>query len=114
MLHDSGYVEIFEVKRDETSSTRKKANLIPKAAQCFEERSVGVTRFYQAAQVSQQIDRVAEIWRDDSITARDVARIGSQYFLIRQVTHHTDEDGLLVTRLALEVTDGSVWEVTDG
>lgn len=110
MLHDSGYVEIFSVERDETSSPEKKSRTIKKAEQCFGELTVGLNRFYSAASVGQRADKLIEIWRDDTISTRDVARIGENWYLIQQVAQTQDGDGLLVTRLTLEETDGNVWE----
>lgn len=110
MLHDSGYVEIFTVERDERSSPEKTARLVPKAAQCFGELTVGLNRFYSAASVGQRADKLIEIWRDDTVTTRDVARINGRYYLIQQTANAEDKDGLLVTRLTLEETDGNVWE----
>lgn len=110
MIHDSGYVEIFRVERDESSDPAKKEYLVKKAEQCFGDLTVGVTRFYSAASVNQRADRLIEIWRDDAINTRDIARINKIFYLIQQVSHTADSDGLLVTRLTLEETDGNAWE----
>lgn len=109
MLHDSGWCVIYGVERDETDPSAL-AVLTKKAEQPFGELTVGLTRFYSAAGVSQRADRLIEIWRDDSIITRDVCRIDGTYYLIRQTARAEDKDGLLVTRLTLEETDGSVWE----
>lgn len=109
MLHDAGYAIFYRVERDETSPGAP-ARLVKKAEQCFAELTVGMQRFYSAAAVSQRADRLIEIWRDDSISVRDVCWIGGVYYLIQQAARATDDDGLLVTRLTLEETDGSVWE----
>jgi len=37
-------------------------------------------------------------------------RIGDTWYLIRQAAQGENDDGLLVTRLTLEETDGSAWE----
>lgn len=109
MLHDSGWCVIYGVERDETDPSAP-AVLTQKAEQAFGERTVGLQRFYSAAGVSQRADRLIEIWRDVSITVRDICRIDKTYYLIQQCANATDDDGLLVTRLTLEETDGSVWE----
>lgn len=109
MHHDSGWCVIYGVERDETDPGAP-ATLTRKAEQAFGELTVGLTRFYEAAGVNQRADRLIEIWRDDTITVRDVCWIGGVYYLIRQCANTTDKDGLLVTRLTLEETDGSVWE----
>lgn len=114
MLHDAGWAEFYHLVRDETAPPPQKAEPVKFAEQPFGQLTVGVTRYYQAAAVSQRIDLYIEVWRDDSITVRDVCKIGEQFYLIRQVTPTVDADGLLVTRLSLEATDGNVWEVRDG
>lgn len=113
MLHDSGWCVIYGVERDETDPSAP-AVLVKKAEQPFGERTVGLQRFYSAVGVSQRADRLIEIWRDDSIDVRDVCQIGRTHYLIQQAARAEDEDGLLVSRLTLEETDGSVWEGTYG
>lgn len=109
MLHDSGWCVVYEVERDETDPDAREV-LTKKAEQAFGELTVGLTRFYEAQGVNQRADRLIEIWRDDSISVRDICWIGGVYYLIRQAAHTTDKDGLLVTRLTLEEADGNVWE----
>lgn len=41
---------------------------------------------------------------------RDICKIEDQYYLIQQVSHTVDDDGIPITRLTLEETDGSAWE----
>ena len=109
MLHDAGYAIFYRVERDETTPGTPE-RLVKKAEQCFGELTVGLQRFYSAAAVSQPADRLIEIWRDDSIIVRDICWIGGTYYLIQQTARTEDKDGMLVTRLTLEETDGSVWE----
>lgn len=110
MLHDAGMVEIFCVKRNEQAPPPAPVSLLKVAEQAFGELTVGVTRFYSAAAASMQVDRFIEIWRDDSITTRHICRLGESWYSIQKVDHTADKDGLLVTRLTLEETDGSAWE----
>lgn len=110
MMHDSGFARFYSVFRDE-SAPDKQASITLKAEQCFGDLTVGVTRFYQAAAVGQRVDRLIEIWRDDSITTRDICRIEDRYYIIRQATPSTNEDGLSVTRITLEESDGNGWRV---
>lgn len=112
MLHDSGWCEIYSVEQDETDPESVPV-LRKKAEQSFGELTVGLQRFYAAAQVGKRADRLIEIWRDDTISTRDVCKIGGVYYLIQQVASTTDQDGLLVTRLTLEESDGNVWEGTN-
>lgn len=109
MLHDAGIAVIFRVKEGD-GPPPSSPELEEKARQPFGELTVGVTRFYSAAAAGKTVSRLIEIWRDDSIDTRDLCRIGKRWYNIQQVTPTADEDGLLVTRLTLEETDGSAWE----
>lgn len=110
MLHDAGIAVIYQVSGEDGGVPPAFPNLVEKARQPFGERTVGVTRFYTAAAAGMTVSRLIELWRDDSITTRDLCRIGKQFYLIQQAVPAADEDGLLVTRLTLEETDGSAWE----
>lgn len=110
MIHDAGIAVIYKVDRNETAPPPVKATLVKKAEHQFGDKTVGSTRFFQAAQVGRKLDRLIEIWRDESITTRDVCQIGTDYYLIVQTIQGEDDDGIEVTRLALELTDGAQWE----
>mgnify|MGYP001143010155 CR=1 FL=1 len=109
MLHDAGIAVIYHVEEG-AGPPPAAPRLKEKACYSFGEMVVGVTRFYTAAAVGKTVSRLIEIWRDDRIDTRDLCRIGNRFYLIQQVTPTTDEDGILVTRLTLEETDGSAWE----
>lgn len=110
MLHDAGVAVIYRVEGDESSPPPVHTNLVKKAWQPFGEMKVGVTRFYSAAAAGKTVSRMIELWRDDSISIRDICQIGEQFYNIQQIVPTTDDDGIMVTRLALEETDGSAWE----
>lgn len=110
MLHDAGEVIIYQVEGEEAGTSPVSPRLVEKGRQLFGELTVGVTRFYSAAAAGMTVSRLIEIWRDDSITTRDLAKIGERYYNIQQIAYATDEDGLLTSRLTLEETDGSAWE----
>lgn len=107
MLHDAGIAVIYQVEEGSGTVTPV---LKEKARQPFGELTVGVTRFYSAAAAGKKVSRLIELWRDDRIDTRDLCRIGKRFYLIQQVVPTTNDDGLLVTRLTLEETDGSAWE----
>lgn len=107
MLHDAGIAVIYQV---EEATPTASPTLTEKARQPFGELTVGVTRFYTAAAAGMTVSRLIELWRDDRIDTRDLCRIGQRFYLIQQVVPTTNDDGLLVTRLTLEETDGSAWE----
>lgn len=110
MLHDAGVAIIYQVEGDETGGPPVSTRLVELTHQPFGELTVGVTRFYSAAAAGMTVSRLIEIWRDDRISTRDICRILDQFYNIQQIVPNTDEDGLLVTRLTLEETDGSAWE----
>lgn len=110
MLHDAGEAVIYQITGEDGGVPPVSPQLAEKSRQPFGERTVGVTRFYSAAAAGMTVSRVIELWRDDSISTRDLCRIEKRFYLIQQVVPTADEDGLLVTRLTLEETDGSAWE----
>lgn len=109
MLHDAGVAVIYQVEAGSGPPPRA-PSLTEKARQPFGEMTVGVTRFYAAAAAGKTVSRLIEIWRDDRIDTRDLCRIGERWYNIQQVVPTADDDGILVTRLTLEETDGSAWE----
>lgn len=109
MLHDAGVAVFYQVEEG-TGTPPSSPRLKEKARQPFGEMVVGVTRFYAAAAAGQTVSRLIEVWRDDRIDTRDQCRIGTRWYNIQQVTPTADDDGILVTRLTLEETDGSAWE----
>ncbi len=98
---DDGICTICDVQWDETSIPKKrtlKPKLLPL---CFEERTVGVTRFYEAGRNGQRIDRMIRIWRQ-KVSTRDICVIDGTEYYIRQVQATLDDNGMPVTDLALE------------
>lgn len=109
MLHDAGIAVIYQVEEG-AGTPPASPTLTEKTRQPFGDLTVGVTRFYTAAAAGMTVSRLIELWRDDRIDTRDLCRIGQRFYLIQQVVPTTNDDGLLVTRLTLEETDGSAWE----
>lgn len=110
LLHDAGMAVIYQVEREEAGPPPALSRLVEKSSQPFGEMTVGVTRFYTAAAAGKTVSRLIELWRDDSISTRDICQIGERFYNIQQVVPTENKDGLLVTRLTLEETDGSAWE----
>lgn len=107
MILDAGMLTVYAVSSTEgTAPPPVRHTLTAKLSAQYGERVVGATRYYAAAKVGQQIDRVVRIWRTPGITVRDVCQVDGRYYRIRKVTQTTDEDGLLVTDLDLEDDDG--------
>ena len=111
MILDSGVLTIYAVSSSEgTAPPPVKWTLSEKRTAVFGDRVVGATRYYAAAKAGQRIDRMVRIWRDHTIplSVRDVCLVDDLYYAIRKITPTTDEDGLLVTDLDLEDTDGEM------
>ena len=111
MILDSGVLTIYAVSSTEgTAPPPVKWTLSEKRTAAFGDRIVGATRYYAAAKAGQRIDRAVRIWRDHTIplSVRDVCLVDDLYYAIRKITPTTDEDGLLVTDLDLEDTDGEM------
>lgn len=114
MILDSGAVTICGVSSTEGEGPSPVYTMVPKLTAPFGDRVVGATRYYAAAKTGAQIDRSIRIWRADNIAVRDLAQIGTTWYLIHKVTQTADSDGLLVTDLDLEQRDGNVWEAEHG
>lgn len=107
MILDSGVLTVYAVSSTEDAAPPPVKHLLQEKLTClYGERVVGATRYYSAAKAGQQVDRTVRIWRDPSVTVRDVCMVDGGYYRIRKVTVTTDEDGLLVTDLDLENDDG--------
>lgn len=106
MILDAGMLTIYAVSSTEgTAPPPVRHNFTEKLCVQYGEKVVGATRYYAAAKVGRQIDRAARIWRQPSITVRDVCFLDNSFYRIRKVTSTADEDGLLVTDLDLENDD---------
>ena len=79
--YNDGLVTICEVKNTAPSGYAPKEELIPKVKVGYQERSLGIQRYYAAAQNQIQIQRVIRIPRGASVDTQDVAvtEDGRQY-----------------------------------
>lgn len=101
---DSGTLLIYNTTDNGERGSFPVVALELKAEECFEKKTVSLTRFYSARQANVNVDMVARIWRNETISTQDVASIDNEYFRIRQVQHATDKDEMPVTDLSLERT----------
>lgn len=76
--------------------------LVVQSYHYYGDRVVGYNRQYAAMGVSQQVDRLVRIWRDENVSVKQYVLLddGNQY-RIDMVQQLTDEDGLKVTDLTL-------------
>lgn len=100
-MRDSGIVEICTVIETHIDGQMPTKQLRPIEQYYFEDRVVGYGRQYAAMGVSQQVDRLIRIDRDESIEIGMVARIGSLTYSIDNIQHLLDEHNLKCTDLTL-------------
>lgn len=111
MLLDSGVCTIYELRDGGTTGVNRAYRLREKSRHCFKELTVGYERHYEARRSNESVDKSLRIWRDTTISTTDICEVNGQRFRICQIQPREDEDGMLVTDLALELTTG--WEITD-
>lgn len=100
-MRDSGIVEICTVIEKHVDGQMPTKQLRPFEQHYFEDRVVGYGRQYAAKGVSQQVDKLIRIDRDESIEIGMVARIGSLTYGIDNIQHLLDEHNLKCTDLTL-------------
>lgn len=102
---DSGLLTILAKENTAAPGMMPGYGYVKRSEHFYEERTVGVARFYTALQANQRIDIVARIWQDRGVETAHLGEIGGRRYRIRQVQHTKDGDGLPVTDLALERMD---------
>ena len=78
---NDGTVTVFEQTENGQPGYQSRPALTPKVTLRFEERKLGIQRFYSAAQNQQRIERVIRVPRTEKVNAQDVAKThdGKQY-----------------------------------
>lgn len=78
---NDGTVTVFEQTENGQPGYQSRPALTEKVTLRFEERKLGIQRFYSAAQNQQRIERVIRAPRTQKVNAQDVARThdGKQY-----------------------------------
>lgn len=56
----------------------------------FDERTVGINRFYAATQANVQIDRVIRCQRREDVSTQDTVQINGQSYEIKQIQYPKD------------------------
>ena len=97
-----GTVKFYSLENIAADGRMPVEMLVCKGEAYYGDRAVGYSRQYAAMGVSQRIDKLIRIWRDESVTVHDYAipEDGRQY-RIDNVQHLLDDDGLKVTDLTL-------------
>jgi len=100
-MRDSGIVEICTVSERHVDGQMPTKQLRLFKQHYFEDRVIGYGRQYAAMGVSQQVDRLIRVDRDESIQIGMVARIDSLTYSIDNIQHLLDELNLKCTDLTL-------------
>ncbi|BCI60846.1 phage head closure protein [Solibaculum mannosilyticum] len=103
-MMDDGLCSIYKVKNVAEKGNKPVKGLTKLVGPvCYEERTVGITRYYTAMQAHVRVDRVLRIWKNTEISSQDVCiPADGQQYTIQQIQHTTDDDGLPVSDLTLE------------
>jgi SPP1 family predicted phage head-tail adaptor len=111
---ESGIVQICDVRDCAEPGRKPIEKLVPKARLRFEERQVGVTRYYNARQNQVQIEHLIRVPRHDCVSTQDVAIISGKQYRIDSIqtmadTYPPSMDLTLVKiEQDYEVLDGTV------
>lgn len=111
VLLDSGICTIYELLEADHTGMDQRYKLREKSRHYYGELTVGYGRHYEAKRSNESIDKSLRIWRDDRIAPNDICEIAGKRYRIQQIQPRTDEDGLLVTDLALE--SATAWEIVE-
>lgn len=102
---NDGVCAVYEVKNTALPGRKPVETLEVKAAGLrYEERTVGVTRFYVAKRSEERIDRVLRVPRAGAVSVMDICvPVDGEQYRVRQVQHVMDvappSDDLALERL---------------
>ena len=103
-MMDSGIIEFYAITNTADRAKLPVRRALLKTKEWYEARTVGFRRYYTAKQANVNIEIVARTWRLEGISTQDVAKIGDNWFTIKQVQNGFDDDGLEITDFSLERT----------
>ena len=103
-MMDSGIIEFYSITNTADRAKLPVRRALLKTKEWYEARMVGFRRYYTAKQANVNIEIVARTWRLDNISTQDVAKIGDNWFTIKQIQNGFDDDGLEITDFSLERT----------
>ena len=105
MTYDDGLITIYTLEKIGEPGDMPKEQLKTKSQHMYGERTIGYGRQYAAKSVNEQVDMLVRFWQDRSIHIRNYAGIDDEQYIIDNVQHLKDEDGLPVTDLTLRRLD---------
>lgn len=89
---NDGTLKICEVVNSATPGNKPIKNLKEKATLRYEERTVGITRFYAAMQNKVKISLLVRCPLLMKIDTEDIAVIGKEMFEVKQIQHLRDTE----------------------
>lgn len=105
MRLDDGVLSLCVVESTSGQGLKPSIQLKPYQWHYFGERTVGYNRQYAAKGVSEQIDMLVRIWQDRTARIGMHALVNGDAYIITNVQHMLDEDGLRITDLTLRRED---------
>lgn len=120
-MMDAGLVTLCTLENTASPGDMPKERLVAGETLQFEERTVGITRFYAAQGVNQQIDMLIRVWRSNVQIGMYALLTDYEYqdnedgdqYRITNVQHLLNNNGLKVTDLTLARVD-RLYEVIAG
>ena len=108
-MRDSGKATFCTLTNAAQAGYMPAMRLVVSSESYFEERTVGINRYYAAQGVNEQIDLLIRIWRDTSVRIGMYAVLSMSendgQYRITNVQHLLDDDGLKVTDVTLSRLD---------
>ena len=87
---NDGIVSIYAVSNLSAPGDKRKEGLTLKLTLRFDERTVGMNRYYAAMQNNVKVDMVIRVQRLTDISTQDVAVVNSLQYKIKQVQYPSD------------------------
>lgn len=87
---NDGLVDICAVENTAEPGNMPKEGLVSRVKLRYAERTVGINRFYSAAQSNVKVDRLIRCLRLQAVSTQNIARIGGDQYHIRQIQYPED------------------------
>lgn len=102
MSLDDGILTIYSLSNTSRNGRKPVETLAYVDTAYYGERTIGYNRVYAAKAVSQRVDKLVRIWRNDNVLAgMYVILEDSNQYRVDMVQHLLDDDGLKITDLTL-------------
>ena len=101
-MMDAGILWICNLENTAEKGDMPRERLVKSSRHFYEERTVGITRYYAAKQANIRADAVVRIWYQQVNVDQYIILQGGKQYRIAQVQHLLNDDGLRVTDITLE------------